>query len=172
MPSFIANGPFPLLVAFLTGVVFCRAQGTYWLARWVSGAALAARLPEAGWRRRAYNWVQANQARGVTAIERVGWVVIPLSFLTVGFQTVVNAGAGVLRMPWLRYTLAMLPGCPAWAVIYATIGLAAWQAALAAAAGSWWGIAALAGGVAVVVATVVLSRRRARAHAAQARKLP
>ena len=48
-----------------------------------------------------------------------------VSFLTVGLQTVVNAAAGLIRMPWIRYTVAMLIGCIAWAAIYATVGIAA-----------------------------------------------
>ena len=99
----------------------------------------------------------------MAAIHRWGLAVIPFSFLTVGFQTMVNAGAGALRMPWWKYTLAMIPGCLAWATIYSTIGFAVWGAVLAAAAGSPWGIAGIAATALVVGATLAV-RRRANAR--------
>ena len=48
-------------------------------------------------------------------LERWGFIGIPASFLTVGFQTMVNAAAGFIRMRWDLYTVAMIPGCIAWA---------------------------------------------------------
>ena len=66
-----------------------------------------------------------------------------MSFLTVGLQTVVNAAAGLIRMPWVRYTIAMLIGCVAWALIYATVGIAAVEACIALAAHSPWALAAV-----------------------------
>lgn len=102
---------------------------------------------------------------GTSSIHRWGLPVIPFSFLTVGFQTVVNAGAGLLRLPWWKYTLAMIPGCLAWALIYSTIGFAVWEAAIAAAAGSPLGIAGMVALVLVLVATVVVRRRRRAARA-------
>jgi len=68
-------------------------------------------------------------------------------------------------MPWWRYTLAMIPGCLAWATIYSTIGFAVWGAVLAAAAGSPWGIAGMVATAIIVVATVVVRRRRATTRA-------
>ena len=65
-----------------------------------------------------------------------------VSFLTIGFQTVVNAAAGLIRMPWVRYTIAMLIGCVAWALIYATVGIAAVEAGIALAAHSPWALVA------------------------------
>ena len=54
-------------------------------------------------------------------IERWGFVGIPASFLTVGFQTMVNAMAGFIRMRSDLYTVAMIPGCLAWAAIYTLV---------------------------------------------------
>ncbi|MFJ4295150.1 DedA family protein [Curtobacterium sp. NPDC089689] len=99
--------------------------------------------------------------RGSALLDRWGLPVVTISFLTVGLQTMVNAAAGLARVPWWRYTVAMLVGCVAWAFVYATVGLALFWAVLAAFAGSPWGVAAI---VAVVVAGaggwVVLRRRR------------
>lgn len=60
---------------------------------------------------------------GIIAIQRIGWPIIPLSFLTVGFQTAVQFGAGLTNWSWFRYTLAALPGYLAWGFIYAIGGL-------------------------------------------------
>jgi membrane protein DedA with SNARE-associated domain len=86
---------------------------------------------------------------------------VTLSYLTIGIQTAVHLTAGVMRMPLRFYLPAAVVGSAAWAVLYATIGLAVVQAWIAAEAGSWWGLAALAVLLAAGVATwVVRSRRR------------
>lgn len=168
MMEFLSDGPLWLLFPFLTVVVFLRAQGTYWLGRWATSLAVRRITPAEGWRTRLLAWLEGDVTdQGVVAIHRWGVAVIPFSFLTVGFQTMVNAGAGILRMPWWRYTLAMLPGCLAWATIYSTIGFAMWGAALAAAAGSPWGIAGMVATVIIAVATIGVRRRRRTATRAQ-----
>ena len=130
MPQFIANGPLWGIVVFLFFVVFHRAQATYGLGRLVA----------AGWLRQKSNnrWLVAIQKwfagpvpkRGEQALEKWGVIIIPLCFLTVGFQTAVNAGAGIVRMRWLTYTLCMIPGCIAWALMYGIFGLSLWWVAL------------------------------------------
>ncbi|MEK6345041.1 MULTISPECIES: VTT domain-containing protein [Curtobacterium] len=153
MPSFLDDLPFWPLVATLLVIVFCRAQATYWLARLaVSGAS----------RSRWGRWLDsAAVRRGSALLDRFGLPVVSVSFLTVGLQTVLNAAAGVARVPWWRYTVAMLIGCVAWALVYATVGLALFWAVLAAFAGSPWGVVAIALVVAAGgVGWVVLRRRR------------
>lgn len=49
---------------------------------------------------------------------------VPLSFLTVGIQTAVNASAGISRMSLKRYLPAVTVGCLIWALIYSTVGMA------------------------------------------------
>lgn len=148
--------PFEIAVLALFGIVLVRAQATYWVGRAAAtGANLWApvrRFTESGATVRAISW-----------IHRWGGIVVTLSFLTIGLQTVINAAAGVVRMPWLRYTLFMLPGCVAWAFIYATIGFAAFLALSAVAAGSPWGIAAIVVLVGALAAWVWW-RRQQRAH--------
>jgi membrane protein DedA with SNARE-associated domain len=91
---------------------------------------------------------------------------VTISFLTIGLQTVVNAAAGLIRMPWIRYTIAMLIGCVAWALIYATVGIAAVEGALALAARSPWAlIVVLMAVIGVVIAFIVIRRRRGRTAA-------
>lgn len=136
-------------------IVMARANLTYWLGR---GAA-------AGGRATLLRGVLDGpaMARAERFSARFGPYAVPLSFLTVGVQTAVNFSAGVTRMPLRRYLPAVTVGCIAWAIIYATIGLAAFEALVLAAARSPWalvavGVAALAGAVLVVV------RRRTRAR--------
>lgn len=153
MPSFLDDLPFWPLVATLLVIVFCRAQATYWLARLAVAGASRSR-----WGR----WLDsAAVRRGSALLDRFGLPVVSVSFLTVGLQTVLNAAAGLARVPWWRYTVAMLVGCVVWAFVYATVGLALFWAVLAAFAGSPWGVAAI---IVVVVAgaaaRVVLRRRR------------
>ena len=149
MPSWLNDSPFGITFAVLFGIVFLRAQGTYWIGRAVTAGLLHTRV--ARW------MTNPRMTRAVDALNRWGLPVVTVSFLTVGFQTVVNAAAGLIRMPWLRYTLAMLVGCAAWAAIYATVGIAAFEASLALAAGSPW---ALVGVLAVVLGAVIAVRGR------------
>ncbi|WP_407344030.1 DedA family protein [Pengzhenrongella phosphoraccumulans] len=159
---------FPALVAALFVIVLARAQGTYWLGRAVTASTRRLRTGherhDGRWSRfevRVERWSHGPGGRRATALlHRWGPVAVTLSFLTVGIQTAVNGTAGLTRMPFLRYLTAMLPGCLAWALIYATVGFAAFYGTVALAARSPW---ALAGGlvaVAVGIAALVVRRRR------------
>jgi membrane protein DedA with SNARE-associated domain len=148
--------PFAIVVVALFAIVLVRAQATYWLGR-----GLAEGTVRAGWARRLGQRLSGpGMDRAVRLLRRWGPVAVTLSFFTVGIQTMVNAAAGLTRMPYARYTAAMVPGAVAWAFIYATVGLTAFYAALAAAAGSPWALLALAGAAAGVVVVVRVHRRR------------
>ncbi len=153
MPSWYEGKPFAITVAVLFCIVLVRAQATYWLGRGVRAGVLHSRL--------AAKVTGPRTTRATVALQRWGPPLVTLSFFTVGVQTVVNAGAGLIRMPYLRYTVAMMIGCLAWALIFATVGIAAFEASLALAARSPW---MLAGVIVVVVAAaaafVVVRRRR------------
>ena len=56
--------------------------------------------------------------------------------VVVGFGLV--AAAGVVRMPYLRFAIASIPGALVWALVWATIGFGAVWAALALFATSPW----------------------------------
>jgi membrane protein DedA with SNARE-associated domain len=90
-----------------------------------------------------------------------------LSFLTIGLQTAVNLAAGAARMPLRRYLPAATVGSALWALLYATIGLAALEAWLAVVAVSpaGAGLSVLAV-IAVLVWLMVARRRRAAAKSA------
>jgi membrane protein DedA with SNARE-associated domain len=167
VPEFLTGWPFAVVYLFLLFGATCRGQMLYWLGRWAVAQTLRHTHPTGGWRRRAHDLLSSDGTeRGIEAIRRWGLVVIPLSYLTVGFQSMVNAGAGVLRIRWWKFSLAQLPGSAAWALIYSTIGFAIWGAAISAAAGSPGGLIAIVVVLlAVVVAVVVHTRRRRRARA-------
>lgn len=161
VPEAIAHS-FPLTVLFLFFVVFFRAQATYWLGRAAATGALWGK--EAGGIRGAIgSWFNGPIPRkGVAILDRWGIVILPLCFLTVGIQTAVNAGAGLVRMTWPKYTLAMLPGCVAWAFMYSLGLLAVWAAVLSAAAGSPWAWCGFAFVLVAVIALRYVWRRHRR----------
>lgn len=143
-----------VLVLLAVGVAGAavRSQMTYWLGRGI------ARGVESRWEDLL---TRPAMLRATEAIRRRGMPVVPLSFGTVGFQTAVNAAAGVLRIPWLTYTLWAVPGWFLWSAIWMGGGLAAVIGAVALAAQSPW---ALVGALLLVGATVgaVVRRRRQR----------
>ncbi len=157
VPGFISDGPWLGLFFFLLAVVFFRAQGTYWLGRWVRGRAeLASQVPPDA---RGSRWVRRfsgpRMDKASAFLDKWGFIGVPVSFLTIGFQTMVNASAGYSRMRWDLYTAAMIPGCIAWAIIYAALGLTIYSAFVAA---PWLSLAALVGLVALAFALTRLRR--------------
>lgn len=159
MPESISNGPFVWMYLFLLVVVFCRAQATYWIGYYVTSR-LVKNVPESGWRRTFYDWSQKEAViHGIDTLHRRGWIIIPLSFLTVGFQTIIQLSAGLTRMAPPKYTLAMFPGCLAWALIYSTIGFGVWSALIATFAGSPAGIASLIILILLIIGWVVFRRK-------------
>lgn len=156
MPTWLAGRPFAVTVIVLFLIVLARAQATYWAGR---GAMTGALRTTVGRR-----LTGPRMTRAIAALHRWGLPLVTVSFITIGFQTVINAAAGVTRMHWGRYTAAMLPGCAAWALIYATVGLAAFTAWLRLdGAGHWVALAALAGVIAAGVLIAVHVKRRLRA---------
>lgn len=147
--------PFGYAVAALFVIVMLRANATYWLGR---GAAAGAR--HTGLEKRLNS---AAMRRAETMIARFGAPVVSLCFVTVGVQTAVNLAAGVGRMPLKRYLPAVVLGSVIWALLYATVGLAALNAWLAMVAGSPWAFILLAAAAAAVVSFVLGRRRRVSA---------
>lgn len=159
MPDWLTDKPFAITFGVLFLIVLLRGQATYWIGHGVTAGVLHTR-----W---AGKITGPRTTKAITALNRWGPPLVAVSFLTIGFQTVVNAAAGLIRMPWVRYTLAMLVGCVAWALIYATIGFAALEASLALAARSPWAlVAVVAVLIALVLIVVVLRRRKTRQTAA------
>jgi membrane protein DedA with SNARE-associated domain len=116
VPFLPVDSPLPLLAAALFCVALLRAGATYGIARSARHAL----------RRRA--WSQRPRvARAEGLVARYGAAAVTLCFLTVGIQTAVNAAAGSLRMPLLRYLPALVLGAALWAALYTTLGLAVVQ---------------------------------------------
>ena len=153
VPDFIADGPLWGLFIFLLIVVFLRAQATYWLGRGVRAGLLSSR-----WHTR---FEGPGMDRANAYLERWGPIGIPVSFLTVGFQTLVNAAAGFARMRWPLYTVAMIPGCLAWAAVYTLVGLSLWAGAVRLGQESPWLLAGVLALLAAVVALAIRLRRTA-----------
>lgn len=153
----IVSLPFVWAFLILFVIVMLRSNATYW-----AGRGLAA----GGRKTKMQKYLDSPAVlRAEKAIARWGAPAVSVSFLTIGVQTAVNMSAGLGRMPLRRYIPATIVGSIAWACIYATIGLAAFDAALAAAAGSPLALVVLVllAGFAVVGIHVI--------HVARTRKL-
>ena len=164
----LAGKPFVVVLVVLFAIVAARSHLTYWAGRAVvRGAQYGQRIAGPAWWRATVQRIgafasSAPARRGLALLHRFGPVAVTLAYLTVGVQTAVFAGSGLIRMPYSRFTLASVPGAAAWALIWATVGLGAVWAALALAARSPWALAAVLVVLAAAVAALVVhSRRRA-----------
>lgn len=155
MMESIGSLPFIWAYLMLFVVVMLRSNATYWAGRGVAAG---------GRRSRMQKYLDSPAVlRAEKAIARWGAPAVSVSFLTIGVQTAVNLAAGVGRMPLRRYVPATVVGALAWAAIYATVGLAAFDAAVAAAAGSPLALVSLlllAGAAALGIHLIRVSRRR------------
>lgn len=151
------------LFLFLFAGAMIRGQLIYWLARIVTDRVMATGEPGPGWRQRVHRWLHSDGvAHGRRSLARWGWPLVSFAYLTVGFQSMVMASAGMVRMKVLTFTLAQIPGSIAWAIIYSTIGFAFWGAFFAAVQGNPVWLLLL---VAAIVLLVVLIRQRRRRSA-------
>lgn len=149
------------LFLFLFAGAMMRGQAIYWLARVVTDRVMATGEPGPGWRQRVHRWLHSEGvAHGRRSLARWGWPLVPFAYLTVGFQSMVMAAAGMVRMKVLTFTLAQIPGSIAWALIYSTVGFAFWGAIFAAVQGNPQWLLLLVALVAVVVTVMVRRRRR------------
>ncbi|MHA7304736.1 DedA family protein [Arthrobacter sp. TMN-49] len=123
-------GSLPFIWAFLIlfAIVMLRSNATYWAGRGLAAGGRKTKLQK--------HLDSPAVLRAEKIIARWGAPAVSVSFLTIGVQTAINMSAGLGRMPLRRYIPATVVGSLAWACIYATIGLAAFEAAVAAAAGS------------------------------------
>lgn len=108
------DAPFDVIVGALFVIVMCRANATYWVGRMLQRTARhthVARLMET-----------PGYERAVRQLNRWGPPVVSLSFVTIGFQTLVNLAAGATKMPQRNYLPAVTVGCMVWALMYGTLG--------------------------------------------------
>lgn len=144
MYGFLDGLPFWVVYLSLLGIVFARAQATYW-----AGRAIGAGVHRSAIARR----LGTRLGRAEDLVGRYGPPAVTVSFVTVGFQTAMNLVAGTMRMQFARYLVAMLVGCLVWALVYSLGGLAV--------IATWWNLftrsPALAVTLAVVVAAAVVA---------------
>lgn len=171
----LAGRPFVVVLVVLFAIVLARSHLTYWAGRALARGAQYGqdKLGGPSWWRSTVAHVgrfaeSVPARRGLSMVRRWGPVAVVLAYLTVGVQTAVFAGSGLLRMPYGRFTLASLPGAVGWALIWATVGLGAVWAALALSARSPWTLAGVLVVLAVVAAALVAARARARRRPAPA----
>lgn len=144
--------PYALTFGAFFLIALARGSATYWAGRALryggQHTAMARHLD------------RPAVARAEAVVGRFGAPAVAVSFLTIGFQTAVNAAAGALRMPWWRYLPGVVVGALFWATVYTTIGFAV----LTAWFGDhpWpWVIGAVVAVAVVVAVTLVVRRRRA-----------
>ena len=154
MLSWVEGQPFLIAAGFLTLVAGVRSQATYWVGRGIHAGAIRTK-----W---AQKMASDKGTRAVALLERWGWPIIPLSFLTVGLQTAVQAAAGLVGWRWLPYTLAAIPGWLIWGCVYAAGGLAAFVGLFSLARRAWWLAVLVVVLIAAIVVAIVLLRRHTR----------
>ena len=114
------DAPYLVIVGALFVIVFLRANATYWVGRLISAGAARTRVRGM--------MDSPGYQRAVDRLNQWGPPVVSVSFLTIGFQTLVNLAAGATRMPLIRYLPAMSVGCVLWAFLYGTVGTAGIEA--------------------------------------------
>lgn len=156
MPSWMAGWPVGAVLVFFLAGALLRSQALYWAGRGVTAGVLRTRWAD--------RLGSPRVRRASESIERWGMPVIPLAFLTVGFQSAVFGAAGLLRVHWLRFSVWSLPGAVVWALVWGGGGMAAVAGAVAVARRS---PLLLAGVIVLVVvlttAVTALVRRRREA---------
>lgn len=147
--DWLKDASFGWAYAFLFLLAMARANTTYWVGRGLA----------AGVKHTRFQHVMTGPIyqRAERFIQRWGIFAIPLSFMTVGIQTAVNASAGVARMPLVRYIPSVIVGCLIWATIYSTVGMAVVYAWIAI---GWQWI--VAGALVVGIITFAWIRHRRR----------
>lgn len=149
--------PWYIVIPTLWAGAMIRSNATHWLGRGTRRGAGAL------WRRYRPESASAQTQRRRPLAERLlrtlGPLAVVIGFLTVGLQTAIMFTSGVVRMPLKRFVPATMIGSLFWALIYATIGMAALEAFVLALTGSWWGALLLLGVVAVAVTVMLLADR-------------
>ena len=146
--------PYPWVFLFFWCLAMMRSHTMYWIGRGITAGTARTR------------WVSLLEspvyARAQAWSARWGVLAVPVSFLTVGIQSVIQLSAGVARMPLRRYVAATAAGAIAWAAVYTTIGMAILTAWLTGPTGRLVSLLMVAG-----LALVVVIRRRRVMRAGQ-----
>lgn len=153
----LGGKPFWFVLLALWVIVLVRSHSTYWIARAVAHGLQLGTDRQIGPRwwlsflARVDTWSHTPKAqRGLARVHQYGPYAVAPAYLTMGLQTVTVFSAGLVQMPYRRFTAASLVGGAGWAVIWSTVGLAALWATAALVARSGWGVA-----VAVILAGIL-----------------
>ena len=161
MPQPGDSAPFVELFVFFLTIVFVRTQITYWLARAVANQTMKRTHDPHSLLTRSTRWMHGPRTtHGMVTVRRWGPLAVFLSFFATGTKTILNAAAGLIRMPFGIYLPAMVLGCIAHSLIYSLVGWAAWVAAVQAAAGSPLGLALFILALITIIAVIIMKRRR------------
>ena len=148
----MSDWPYALTFGVFFLGALARGSATYWAGRALRYGGQHTRL--------ARHLDRPAVVRAESVVRRFGAPAVALSFLTIGFQTAVNAAAGALRMPWWRYVPGGVVCALVCAAIYTTIGFAVLEAWFGE--HPWpWVIGAATAVVVVAAVTWVVRRRRA-----------
>lgn len=148
--SWMADLPFVALWFFFLFGGMARGIAVYGVGRGIAEGGRRSRFAD--------RFTGPGMVRAEEFVAKWGVIGIALCYLTVGFQSMVLAAAGVMRMPMWRFLPAALVGSIMWATIYTTIGFAAWETAVGVAAHSPWAFAAVT--VLVIAGILWWARRR------------
>lgn len=143
------DAPWGVTFVFFFCGAMIRANTTYWIGRGVAKGVEHTRFQR--------HLEGPVYQRAQRFIVRWGVLAVPLSFLTVGVQSAVNASAGISRMPLRRYLPAVVVGCLLWALVYTTVGMAVVYAWLAL---EWQWLVLGAVVIAITVFVILRGRRR------------
>ena len=164
-----------IAIAVLFLIVMARSHATYWAGRGVVKGAQSTQQIEAapGWwhatMSKLEEWTSASAAqKGLSLVRRWGAPAVSLAYLTIGLQTAIFASAGLIKMPYLRFTIASIPGAVVWAVVWATVGFSAVWGAINLFDASPWALLAALVVLALAVGGIVWFRLSRRARHAMA----
>lgn len=144
MPEFLAGYPLHIIFMILTVAVWIRGHVVYSVFRAATEFTLKRSCPKNPFLAKVHKKLSDGSADyGVRIIQKWGLIAVPLAYLTIGVQTAILGGAGVLKIDRLKFGLAQIPGCLAWAAIYSTIGFALWSLMFKQAAASPLGVAVI-----------------------------
>lgn len=150
MLQWLENAPYAVTFTVFFCGAMVRANTTYWIGRGLAAGVSRSRFQKL---------LQGPLYRKAQLLlARWGVLAVPLSFMTVGIQSAVNASAGATRMPLRRYIPAVIVGCLIWALIYTTVGMTVIYAWIAL---DWPWLVLGAAVIGLAIALYVRWRRRA-----------
>lgn len=162
MPDFLAGYPLHIIFIILAIAVWIRGHVVYSVFRAATEFTLKHSKPKNPFLAKIHKKLSDGSADyGVRIIQKWGLIAVPLAYLTIGIQTAVLGGAGVLKINRLKFGLAQIPGCLAWSAIYSTIGFTLWALMFKQAAASPLGVMLILVGI-ILIGVIIFYRLNRR----------